>query len=666
MNYTILLALIIAASACSKSSSGVEDPPDAAGDTGADVSSSDGSTDSADAASDGGGPAPGCNPIASEHDCLLPYPSDVFLVAGSVEVPDTAMPKTKDGEALRVVDNFPADGFGIFPSIVFTLGVPLDAESLVPQDRADDLSVTIEASTLLLDTSTGELVPHFSEVHLGGAEPSPAAAIRPYVRLKESTRYVVAVRGVTDVDGGDVPAPTVFAALRDDTAAAPAELRDRYASEIFAPLEELGVSISELDLAWDFTTRSREDAMGDMLSVRQNTLDWLANNTPTVTITEVNEGADLGVALVADTFRHVEGTFTAPLFMVEDAPGGQLGGSRGDRPVQGTLEVPFSLTIPISLEQDVALRPARFIQYGHGFFGTRREVVSEVQANFGNTFGMVMASVEWSGMTRDDRNWLTSALATTPHETFDFLPRIHQGMANQLVFTEVIKNVLPAEADVHLDGVAAYDPDQVYFLGISQGHILGGTFMALTPSIDRAVLHAGGAGIGTIMTRSYAFVVFETILGVWLESFELLKFVAMSPRGWERIDPMTYAPFVATDPLPGNTAKQILMQAGIGDTAVPNVATELHARAIGLPLVTPTPVSIPFLDVAPAPAPSGITIADFGIEDVARDWAPVTSDTETHEAVRRFDGVRQQMDQFLRPDGLVQDTCAGPCVGTLP
>ena len=432
-------------------------------------------TDSVDAES------AGCNPIAAEFDCLLPYPSDVFRGPQGVVIPATAMPRDKNGDPITAYDGIAADGFGILPSIVFTLGVPLDPASLVPQSGSD-VSVTTSSPTLLLNTATGALVPHFSEVYEGGREPSPAAAIRPLIRLDEGTRYIVAIRGARSLDGVDVDAPQGFAALRDAAANADAGLRDRYEDEVLSPLRSLGVDTGELDLAWDFTTRSGTNVMGDMLSVRDNTLQWLNENTPTVTIVSTTESPDLGVELEADTFRHVEGTFTAPRFMQEDIPGAPLAGTAGDRPVVGTIEVPFSLTIPRSVAEDPAMRPSRFVQYGHGFFGRRQEVISFVQSHFGNEFGFVMGAVDWAGMSRQDRDWLTGQLATSPNNIFGFVPRIHQGMANQLVFTEVIRNLLGSEPVMQLDGAAVFDPEQVYFIGISQGHILGGTFMALTPA----------------------------------------------------------------------------------------------------------------------------------------------------------------------------------------
>jgi NagD protein len=44
-----------------------------------------------------------------------------------------------------------------------------------------------------------------------------------------------------------------------------------------------------------------------------------------------------------------------------------------------------------------------------------------------------------------------------------------------------------------LDGNALVDPSQVYFQGISQGHILGATYAAISPDVRHAVLTSGGA-----------------------------------------------------------------------------------------------------------------------------------------------------------------------------
>ena len=40
---------------------------------------------------------------------------------------------------------------------------------------------------------------------------------------------------------------------------------------------------------------------------------------------------------------------------------------------------------------------------------------------------------------------------------------------------------------------------------------------------------------------------------------------------------------------------------------------------------------------------------------------PPETENGVHEAVRRLDAARRQIDAFLRPDGLVENFCDGPC-----
>jgi len=87
------------------------------------------------------------------------------------------------------------------------------------------------------------------------------------------------------------------------------------------------------------------------------------------------------------------------------------------------------------------------------------------------------------------------------------------------------------------------------------------------------------------------------------------SYVAMMQRALDGIDPISYAPYVLASPLPGSPAdRRVLLQIGLGDPAVPNVASFLHARALGIPLATPSPAPVFGLaSVNDADAPSSLT-----------------------------------------------------------
>ena len=95
---------------------------------------------------------------------------------------------------------------------------------------------------------------------------------------------------------------------------------------------------------------------------------------------------------------------------------------------------------------------------------------------------------------------------------------------------------------------------------------------------------------------------------------------------------------------PLGDAKQVLMQIGIGDAAVPNIASHLHARALGLTHLDPAPRAIAGLPSDPGPLPSGIVEFDFGIDPLPGIEAlPAPEDNEVHEGVRRSPAAKEQL-----------------------
>ena len=64
----------------------------------------------------------GCNPLASGWDCLLPFPSDVFMAQDPgmpsgrrVAIPEVALPKDSRGDSVDFNRFHPSDGFSHLP-----------------------------------------------------------------------------------------------------------------------------------------------------------------------------------------------------------------------------------------------------------------------------------------------------------------------------------------------------------------------------------------------------------------------------------------------------------------------------------------------------------------------------------------------------------------------
>ncbi len=602
-----------------------------------------------------------CNPLAYEHDCLLPYPSDVFLKPDEempsgfvVNIPDAALPKTKDGEALRDSNMDPADGFGPHPSIVarFTGGVSPDGLPTVTQ------STDPGSATLLLDSETGEFVPHIAEVYESDDPEVQLVALRPLYRLEDHRRYIVALQGLKSAAGETHEPTEIFAAIRDD-AVVTDYLSDYVASlreDVLPPLSDAGVDVANLQLAWDFTTRTEENLIGTMLQARELAQEYVDQGAFAIGGVQVVSDPEAGYDFV------IEGTFEAPNIQASNAPWTRVSRNPDGQVVSsGTYPVPFRINIPRTVV--AAGGNARIVQFGHGFFGSCDEIISPVQISFAEEVGVVMACTDWVGMSAPDRVELAVKMGESPGDALGFAPRVHQAMINQIVFTHLLRTRLPELMVAQIGDTPALG-DEVYFLGISQGHILGGTLMALN-TIERGALNVGGSSFGFMMTRAHPFNLFDVLLSVNLDRINLLKFQVVGSAALDPIDPISYAHLVAKRPL--DDPHKILMQIGVGDASVPNLSAEIHARSLGIPLMEPTPKDVEEIARTNSPADSALVYYDFGIEPTFADlWQLVSGPNDVHEAVRRTSQAREQMNLFFRLDGVVEHTCQGPCVLPVP
>ncbi len=620
--------------------------------------------------------AAGCNPLAADWDCMLPFPSDVFLA------PDPALPagkrlrlgnavmKTKEGTPVDFTVMHPADGAAHLPQILalFPDGIDATASKLVFHDRAEDSLALATSPTLLLEADTGKPVLHFAELDpRAETDARRGLVIRPLIRLDSRKRYVVAIRKLVDPAKKPVIAPEGFRRLRDaeydgDPVLGP--LGTRYETDVFAVLGKAGVARAELLLAWDFTVRSEENATSDMLEVRRQVVETFEKAPPVVTITSVEEAPD------ERTFRRVHGTMKVPLFLDAPGPLSKLKRDASGKVAQnGTVDVPFVVFVPPSVGSGT--EQARVFSYGHGFFGEKEELWeswSEVPA-IADKSKMVGMAVDWWGMAAADEDPVADLIvANKMSEVFVFTDRVHQAMANQMALAYAAKGPLAAEPSLLREGKPIYDPARMYWFGISQGHILGSTYVTLSPHIDRAVLQVGGAGFAMMMTRSESFTPFVAFIQILVpDPLDLQKFVAMSQLSMERIEPVAYAPHMLKDGYPGGPpTRKVLLQEGLWDSLVPNLATETHARTLGIPHYAPSSrAKVPGMTDATGPI-DGSALIDFelGIPEADRHGILATipiKDNKVHGNVRKLDAVWKQIDGFLRPDGKAQSYCDGAC-----
>ena len=294
--------------------------------------------------------------------------------------------------------------------------------------------------------------------------------------------------------------------------------RAYFDAAVFPRTDAFGLERSSLQLAWDFTTGSVGWALEDLIQVRDLTLAWLEDRAPTVTIESVFEETSGSSAVT------VYGAITGPLVMEHKAPGALLARDDSGRVrLNGEASFPFTATIP----RDLTERDGEGLAliYGHGFFGERVEVETSAARHIGNTTHSVMFAVDFQGMSLHDMGPVVANLGHETANALQFTDRVAQGMVNQLVLSRAVLEVLPLEeAFQRPTGAPFYNADELNYLGISAGHILGGVLAALSPDITNYCLNVGGAVFTHMMSRAIPFEQFLVVLAVSIpDPFEQQK-----------------------------------------------------------------------------------------------------------------------------------------------
>jgi len=590
----------------------------------------------------------GCQPLlagtakdeVSQATCMLPYPSNT---------PVTAKLVTVKGKTTDPRDAYRDDGASTIPMILATLPSPLVRDGLPGVTGDPATTLRADSATVLIEADTGAFVAHYTDLSEDEEDGRHAGiAIRPIAPLHPKTRYIAAIAGARLADGTPAPPPEGFGRLRDrrtDKDPSLAAIADRFERDVFAPLAKAGVARERLQLAWDFTTGSTERATDDLLRVVDLTRAWLTTNAPNVVVATTKDDGD---------FRTIDLTVTTPRFLDDGGGHARLVRDGDGRVVQnGTTTVNLHVVMPKEVRD--ASEAGRALAFGHGFFGGTDELDSGAGHTISSRLRAVLFGIAWLGMSKPDIGALADTLGDAPEHATDFAERVQQAMANWLVVTSLVRGSSLVEVAQlrRKDGGPAWDPSFAGYFGASQGHILGATLTAIDPDIVHAVLNVGGGGFVHIMPRSGAFGPLALVLRTtFADTLTRLLFIAMMQVSLDRIDPITWA---------SRVGPRAIMQTGIGDNAVPNAASFLHARALGARLLVPSPRSVFGLsETTGGDSSPTITLFDYHLE-VPTDAPLPQNPNPIHDTLRTNDAALRQMDAFLRTNGTVIQPCDGPC-----
>ncbi len=557
-----------------------------------------------------------CDFIAQPKDgmCMLPFPNDFYTVKDPasptgkrINFTEGSMPQNKEGvpidhNKLNVSDGF-SQGQG---AIVRIPGLDslaaVQANDLVPLNHLGDYAKPNQ-KLVVINTETGERHPVWAEIDSNaGLDRNRVLEIKPSENYEEKTRYIIALRNLTDKDGNPLAAPNAFRYYRDQVGSGKPKIEQRRAhfESIFRTLKKAGIKRGDLYLAWDFTTASNENNYKRALSMRDRAFAELGDtnlsdqivqgDAPQFTI-EVEDVQTFTPAQNSQIARKIKGTFQVPCFLEPSCgPGGTMNLDENGLPSRnGNYTANMECIVP-----QVAVAPnaekTRPMVFGHGLFGDASGVSGGPNPPLAQT-GMTLCATDEIGMSNSDVvQVMTTALPDLSN--FDVLAdRLAQALINELFLARLMFH--PEGLGTHPafrngDGFTPGDDslirtDHVFYMGASQGGILGGPLTALSPDFIQSSLLVGAMTYSILLPRSTNYDLYKVLLyDSYRDEMSHPLLLQLMQMLWDRSEPNGYAHVMTDNPPPDTPPHRITLQVALGDHQVSNFTSDTMARTLDM------------------------------------------------------------------------------------
>ncbi|MCB0830315.1 MAG: hypothetical protein KDB64_05285 [Solirubrobacterales bacterium] len=562
-----------------------------------------------------------CDFIAEPKEglCMLPFPDDYYTVKDSssptgkrIHFTDAAMPRNKNDIPVKASNYDPSDGFSQGQGIVVKIpGIEsqeaVDANGFVPINHIGDYAEP-DQKAVVINADTGERHPIWVNIDANALQDSDRALeIKPAVNFDEKGHYIVALRNLVDEDGNALAAPNAFRYYRDQVKSGEPEIESRRAhfETIFKDLKKAGIKRSSLYLAWDFTTASNENNYKRVLSMRDRAFAELGDTTMGDQIVQ-GDAPDFHIDSVVNytegqnsqIARKVTGTFEVPCFLSPSCvPGSTMELDSNGLPTEhGTYTANMVCVIPrVGLDgpDPVKTRPMVF---GHGLFGDATGVDGGPNPPLAQ-HGITICATDEIGMSSSDVAQV-SIQALPDLSKFPVLAdRLAQAILNELYLARLMYHPdglgsVPAfqDGDGYVPGDSVIKTDHVYYMGASQGGILGGALTAVSPDFVQSSLLVGAMNYSIMLPRSIDFDIYGGILYSFYKNdlehpllFQLMQML------WDRSEPNGFAHVMTDNPPPNTPEHRVTLQIALGDHQVSNYASEVMARTLGMK-TNPVPI----------------------------------------------------------------------------
>ena len=616
----------------------------------------------------------GCNPFSTSEDCLLPFPSRFFqdedtatATGFRVNIPQSALPIESGGQTIDLAPINTADGCSPAGPILMHFGADIDPMLLTRQSELLE-SVGSDNPMALFDLETGRRVMFMSEMDMNrdpSYEDRYALIVRPMEPMEMGHRHVfLLTHDMQDDEGNALESPAGFAALRDSvltTNEVIEEVRDHYES-LFEFLEVKGYPRDELLLAWDFMVASEDYLTGSVRSMREQALDEMAGIGLEYTVDEVDDDPN------DNTARLVEGTFSVPTFLNED---NAFEYDDDHHPIRQDEDLSFPYTMLIPKIAETSDEPLPLIIFGHGLFGTGRDSLAggglATMSALAEEGGMIMVATDWIGLSGGDLNLIISQVIPDMNRIVLVTDRIQQSIINNLTLTELAIGALSSDERLQVGSGELIDEGRIYYVGGSLGGIQGSSFVSMSSRVTRAALAVPGCGWLNMLTRSTHWNRLDLIVDLHYPD-PLLKQIgiALIQALFDLSDPVNLTRHLYASPLEDAPEERILLlHEAIGDSQVPNLASEMLARAIGAKILEPSVYSVPGLVPVTSPTTESVLVQVYMRDRVEADPppeenVPPRTDNGVHGRAPFLEHMMEQNFHFLQ-SGEIVHACTGAC-----
>lgn len=402
--------------------------------------------------------------------------------------------------------------------------------------------------------------------------------IRPARPWDAGATYVVVVRHPRGLHGEPCRASTGVRALLGD---------DR--SEAFGPeqstvrtaLAEARLAASDVCLAFSFHV---EDVMTRARALRDRVAARAERTSPSYAVGQIRAAHDVkGLGESSHVDRVVYGTYASPVF--RDAHGLVVQARVDGREEPPVEQLRFALSLPAN-----AKPPYPVVMGLHGLGGDIDSTLP-LYAEYLGEAGFAYITID--GVAHGSRAVAGQSAYAAIFDIDD--PRRTRDILRQTL-ADLYQLRLVVSAGLSIDGKGdTIQRSGIGWSGGSYGGIFGTMLAATDPGIEAAHVEACGAPWRDVVLEGNVGLGFVQFLfaaragmGPDSDAFTptLSRYLDLSQWIVDSADASALAEYVARRPIDGGPRARLLMQYWVGETLMPNAASELLVRALDIPVTT--------------------------------------------------------------------------------